>query len=239
LWTAGAEGELIDVYAAYNEYDEAQYVITQIQAWLEQGGARSDVAVLYRSNAQSRVLEERLLAADIAYRMYCGQKFFERAEIKDAMAYLRLIQSRADDAAFERIVNTPTRGIGATTLGRIREHARAGAMSLWQAASGLAENGLAARAAKSVSAFLQLIEQLAAEIAELSLPEATEKVIAATALKAYHGKDKSEKGEARKENLDELVSAARGFVPEDDDSMTPMVQFLAYASLEAGENQAG
>ncbi|HLQ86665.1 MAG TPA: DNA helicase II [Salinisphaeraceae bacterium] len=239
LWTAGAEGELIDVYAAYNEYDEAQYVITQIQAWLEQGGARSDVAVLYRSNAQSRVLEERLLAADIAYRIYGGQKFFERAEIKDAMAYLRLIQSRADDAAFERIVNTPTRGIGATTLGRIREHARAGAMSLWQAASGLAENGLAARAAKSVSAFLQLIEQLAAEIAELSLPEATEKVIAATALKAYHGKDKSEKGEARKENLDELVSAARGFVPEDDDSMTPMVQFLAYASLEAGENQAG
>src|SRR5699024_8193139 len=161
LWTQGADGEPIDVYAAYNEYDEAQYVVTQIQAWLDEGGARSDVAVLYRSNAQSRVLEERLIYADIAYRIYGGQKVFERAEIKDALAYLRLLQSRADDAAFERIVNTPTRGIGATTLERIRAHARAQDSSLWQVATVMAADGLSARAGKAVTAFIDLIDGLA------------------------------------------------------------------------------
>lgn len=239
LWTQGADGEPIDVYAAYNEYDEAQYVVTRIQAWLEQGGTRSDAAVLYRSNAQSRVLEERLIAADIAYRIYGGQKFFERAEIKDALAYLRLLQSRADDAAFERIANTPTRGIGATTLARIRDHARAQALSMWQAAGELVADGLSARAAKAVNVFAELIEALAADTEALSLHEAAEHVIAATELKAHHGKDKSEKGQARVENLDELVSAARAYTPDDDDTMAPMTQFLAYASLEAGENQAG
>ncbi|HLQ86801.1 MAG TPA: DNA helicase II, partial [Salinisphaeraceae bacterium] len=239
LWTQGADGEPIDVYAAYNEHDEAQYVVSTIQAWLHDGGARSDAAILYRSNAQSRVLEERLIAADIAYRIYGGQKFFERAEVKDALAYLRLLQSRADDAAFERIVNTPTRGIGNTTLARIRDHARGAGINMWQAAADMASHGLSARAAKAVTAFISLIDDMGTAIADLSLPEAAEHVIATTQLKAHHGKDKTEKGQARIENLDEVVSAARGYTPDDDDSMAPMTQFLAYASLEAGENQAG
>ncbi|WP_353221950.1 DNA helicase II [Salinisphaera hydrothermalis] len=239
LWTAGAEGEPIDVYAAYNEYDEAQHVVTRIQNWIAEGGARSDVAILYRSNAQSRVLEERLIAAEIPYRIYGGQKFFERAEIKDALAYLRLIQSRSDDAAFERIVNTPTRGIGNTTVDKIRTHARASAMNLWQAAYELAENGLAARAAKSVMNFIALIDELDASVEDMALHEATEHVIAVTDLKGHHGKGNDEKAEARKDNLDELVSAARAYTPDDDETMDEITQFLAYASLEAGEAQAG
>src|SRR5699024_9985074 len=147
--------------------------------------------------------------------------------------YLRLLQSRADDAAFERIVNTPARGIGNTTLARIRDHARGAGISMWQAAGEMASSGLPARAAKAVHAFIALIDDLDAAIAALSLPEAAEHVIATTQLKAHHGKDKSEKGQARTENLDVVVSAARGYTPDDDDSMTPMTQFLAYASLEA------
>src|SRR5699024_10174406 len=208
LWTQGNDGAPIDVYAAYNEYDEAQYVVGRMQAWLADGGTRSGMAVLYRSNAQSRVLEESLIAADIAYRIYGGQKFFERAEIKDALAYLRLIQSRADDAAFERIVNTPTRGIGASTLTKVREHARGNAVTLSRAAGELAADGLSARAAKAITAFRELIEQLAGATADMSLPEAAEHVIETTGLKAHHGKDKSEKAQGRIENLDELVGAA-------------------------------
>ncbi|MGB7757448.1 MAG: DNA helicase II [Salinisphaera sp.] len=243
LWTAGAEGEPIDVYAAFNEYDEAQHVVTRIQNWIADGGARSDAAILYRSNAQSRVLEERLIAAEIPYRIYGGQKFFERAEIKDALAYLRLIQSRSDDAAFERVVNTPTRGIGNTTVDKIRTHARASAMNLWQAAYELVEpgnpQGLAARAAKSVMNFITLIDELDASAEDMALHEATEHVIAVTDLKGHHGKGNDEKAEGRKDNLDELVSAARAYTADDDETMDEITQFLAYASLEAGEAQAG
>ena len=243
LWTAGAEGEPIDVYAAFNEYDEAQHVVTRIQDWINDGGTRSDAAILYRSNAQSRVLEERLIAAEIPYRIYGGQKFFERAEIKDALAYLRLIQSRADDAAFERVINTPTRGIGATTVDKIRSHARAGAMSLWQGAFDLADpgnqQGLSARAGKAVTRFIEMIDALDAAIENMSLHEAAEKVITATELKTHHGKSGDEKAEARKENLDELISAARAYSPADDETMDEITQFLSYASLEAGEAQAG
>lgn len=239
LWTAGAEGEPIDVYAAYNEYDEAQHVVGRIENWIADGGTRSDVAILYRSNAQSRVLEERLIAGEIPYRIYGGQKFFERAEIKDALAYLRLMQSRSDDAAFERVVNTPTRGIGNTTVDKIRAHARAGAMNLWQAAFELAENGLSARAAKAVMNFITLIDELDATVEGMALHEAAETAIQATELKAHHGKGNDEKAEARKDNLDELISAARAYQADDDETMDEITQFLAYASLEAGEAQAG
>ncbi|MEQ8799470.1 MAG: DNA helicase II [Salinisphaeraceae bacterium] len=239
LWTDGVEGEPIDVYAAFNEIDEAQHVVTRIRGWLDDGGTRSEVAVLYRSNAQSRVLEEQLIRGEIPYRIYGGQKFFERAEIKDAMAYLRLIMARADDAAFERIVNTPTRGIGASTVDKIRAYARAEAMSLWQAADALAREGLPGRAANAVRAFLTLIDALDAEVSDRDLREMTETVIDRSGLKAHHGKDKSEKGEARVENLDELVSAARGFVADETEPGDALTQFLAHAALEAGENQAG
>ncbi|MDA3919631.1 MAG: DNA helicase II [Salinisphaera sp.] len=243
LWTAGADGEPIDVYAAFNEYDEAQHVVGRIQHWIEDGGTRSDVAILYRSNAQSRVLEERLIAAEIPYRIYGGQKFFERAEIKDTLAYLRLIQSRADDAAFERVVNTPTRGIGNTTVDKVRAHARASAMSLWQAAFDLADpdntQGLSARAAKAVMNFILLIDELDETVEDQALHQAAETVIQTTNLKTHHGKGNDEKAEARKDNLDELISAARAYQADDDETMDEITQFLAYASLEAGEAQAG
>jgi len=239
LWTAGSDGEPIDVYAAYNEYDEAQHVVGRIQQWIADGGTRSDVAILYRSNAQSRVLEERLIASEIPYRIYGGQKFFERAEIKDALGYLRLIQSRSDDAAFERVVNTPTRGIGNTTVDKIRAHARENALNLWQAAFDLAENQLPARAGKAVMNFITLIDELDDTIEDFALHEAAETVIKATDLKAHHGKGNDEKAEARKDNLDELISAARAYQADDDETMDEITQFLAYASLEAGEAQAG
>jgi len=240
LWTDGSEGEAIDLYAAYNEYDEAEYVINQSRDWIDNGGTRSDVAILYRSNAQSRVLEEQLIRADIPYRIYGGQKFFERSEIKDAMAYLRLMNSRADDPAFERIINTPTRGIGATTVDKIRHHAREQAMSMWQAAQALAAAGLSGRAANAVQSFIDLIERMHAAAETAALPEQTRIAIHDSGLYAGHEKDKSEKAEGRLENLDELVNATVGFVANDEDeTMDPLTQFLTHAALEAGENQAG
>lgn len=240
LWTDGGEGEAIDLYSAFNEYDEAEYVVTQIREWLSGAGRRSDAAILYRSNAQSRVFEEKLIRADIPYRIYGGQKFFERAEIKDAMAYLRLMNARADDPAFERIVNMPTRGIGATTLDKIRRHARAQAMSLWQAAQALATSGLSARAAGAVQGFLDLIERMDASAKDQPLTELTRIAVHDSGLHAHHKKDKSEKAEGRLENLEELVNAAEGFVAnEEDDTMDALTQFLSHAALEAGENQAG
>jgi DNA helicase-2/ATP-dependent DNA helicase PcrA len=239
LWTDDREGEPIDVYAAFNEYDEVRYVLAQIRGWLAGGGTRSDVAILYRSNAQSRVFEEGLIQEQIPYRIYGGQKFFERAEVKDALAYLRLIASRADDAAFERIVNTPTRGIGATTVDKIRAHARARAMNLCQAAAELAAEALPARAASAVQKFLKLIDDLDGAIDGMPLHGAMEHVIEHSGLKAHHGKDKSEKGQARVENLEELVSAARGFLAVGDQAADEMTQFLSHVALEAGENQAG
>lgn len=239
LWTDGGDGDPIDLYAAYSEQDEAAYVVAQIRDWIEGGGTRSDAAILYRSNAQSRVLEEQLIRAEIPYRIYGGQKFFERAEIKDALAYLRLLTQRADDAAFERIVNTPTRGIGATTVERVRQLARGNALSMWQAIQTAIESGQAGRAANALQNFIDLIEQMDQATAGLSLHEQTEKVIKLSGLKEHHGKDKSEKGQARLENLDELITAARSFAEADDDDMDPLTQFLTHAALEAGENQAG
>lgn len=240
LWTDGNEGEAIDLYAAFNEYDEAEYVINQSRDWINGSGTRSDIAILYRSNAQSRVLEEQLIRADIPYRIYGGQKFFERAEIKDAMAYLRLMTARADDPAFERIINTPTRGIGATTVDKIRRHAREQAMSLWQAAQALASAGLSGRAANAVNGFIELIDGMEAAAQGAALPEQARIAIHDSGLYASHDKDKSEKAEARIENLDELINATVGFVSDDEDeTMDPLTQFLTHAALEAGENQAG
>src|SRR5690349_20256365 len=134
LWTDSGEGEPVDLYAAYNEIDEARFVVERIGQWVRDGGAHGECAILYRSNAQSRAFEESLLAEQIPYRVYGGMRFFERAEIKDTLAYLRLIANRADDAAFERAVNTPTRGIGERTLDEVRRRAREESIDLWQAA---------------------------------------------------------------------------------------------------------
>src|SRR5882757_8943427 len=153
LWTSGADGDRVKLYAAFNERDEADFVVNRIRDWVDRGGARREVAVLYRSNAQSRVFEEAFLNARMPYRVYGGLRFFERAEIKDALAYLRLVASRADDTSFERIVNLPTRGIGARTLDALRDSARAGGTSLWKAAVMAVHDGLSGRAASALQSF--------------------------------------------------------------------------------------
>lgn len=238
LWTSGEDGERVKLYAAFNERDEADFVVNRIREWVERGGARREIAVLYRSNAQSRVFEEAFLNARMPYRVYGGLRFFERAEIKDALAYLRLVSSRADDGSFERVVNLPTRGIGAKTLDLLRETARAHGTSLWMAAGACVQAGLAQRAAQALQIFLNLIEQLAREVQGLELHEQVDHVIQVSGLVEHFKKERGERGEARVENLLELVSAARGFTPEGETDMQPLESFLAHAVLESGEGQA-
>jgi DNA helicase-2/ATP-dependent DNA helicase PcrA len=238
LWTDGAEGESIKVYAAYNERDESDFVIGRLRDWIDQGNLRADAAILYRSNAQSRVLEEGLINAGIPYRVYGGLRFFERAEIKDALAYLRLISHRDDDSSFERIVNKPTRGIGARTVEIMRSYARANGCSMWRAAGAVASDELNGRAANAVLAFLNLIEAMSRDVAGMDLQEKVDHAIHASGLVEFFKKDKGEKSETRVENLLELVSAAQGFEPDPAQEMSPLDEFLSHAALEAGEGQA-
>jgi ATP-dependent DNA helicase UvrD/PcrA len=237
LWTSGARGEPVHLYCAYNERDEADFVLGRIQQWLSGGGLRRECAILYRSNAQSRVFEEALIQARLPYRVYGGLRFFERAEIKDALAYLRLIANRDDDASFERVVNLPVRGIGARTLDLLRETARGAGSSLWRAAGALLSNPQGgARGAAALGGFLGLIERLARDVQGLALYEQVDYVINNSGLIEHHRKDKADRGEARIENLGELVSAARGYEPEAED-LPPLQSFLAHAVLESGETQ--
>ncbi|HKJ77776.1 MAG TPA: DNA helicase II [Gammaproteobacteria bacterium] len=243
LWTEDGEGEPIRLYGAFNELEEARFVVERIEEWVEEGHRRDAVGILYRSNAQSRVLEEALMRAGIPYRVYGGQRFFERAEIKDALAYLRLVFHRDEDAAFERVVNTPTRGVGDRTVQAVRERARDEGISLWQAAGRIVEEkALAARAGNALAAFRDLIERLAADSEGLELHERVRHVIDGSGLIEHFKKEKGEKGQARIENLDELVAAARQFEMEDDPALEEapeeLAAFLAHAALEAGEGQA-
>ena len=241
LWTDGHPGEKIVLFSAFNELEEARFVSDRIAAEISRGRSVEDIAILYRSNAQSRVLEEALLRAGIAYRIHGGVRFFERAEIKDALAYLRLLSNPDDDTAFERVVNFPTRGIGDKTLDDVRALAKTQQCSLWQAALLLINNRhLPQRAATALSAFLTLIERLQAETHRLELDEQMSIVIQASGLIAHFEKSKVDKSESKLENLAELVNAAKQFRYEqtDDDELPLLVAFLAHASLEAGEMQA-
>jgi DNA helicase II / ATP-dependent DNA helicase PcrA len=235
LWTSAAGGDRVKLYAAYNERDEAEFVVTRILEWTQRGGLRREAAILYRSNAQSRSFEEALISMRVPYRVYGGLRFFERAEIKDALAYLRLIANRDDDASFERIVNLPPRGIGNRTIDNIRDAARGAGSSLWRAAGAAVAAGEGGRAATALLGFMQLIEQLTQAIAGLALHEQVDHVINASGLVGHHQKDKADRGEARVENLNELVSAARGFEPESD--LPPLQSFLSHAVLESGDTQ--
>ena len=238
LWTEGADGDPIRLYNAYNERDEADFVVGRIQEWVSQGNQRSETAVLYRSNAQSRVFEEAMLRANIPYLVYGGLRFFERAEIKDTLAYLRLMANRADDPSLERIINLPTRGIGARTVGTIREYARANAITLWDAARTNAGNQLPGRAANAVQAFLTLIDSLRADTAGLVLHEQVDYVIQNSGLIDHYKKEPPEKAETRIENLAELVSAAREFDGAgSDEELPPLEAFLSHAVLESGDTQ--
>ncbi|MFJ5392310.1 DNA helicase II [Pectobacterium sp. CHL-2024] len=240
LWTDGVEGEPISLYCAFNELDEARYVVNRIKTWQENGGALKDNAILYRSNAQSRVLEEALLQQSMPYRIYGGMRFFERQEIKDALSYLRLIANRNDDAAFERVVNTPTRGIGDRTLDVVRQTARDRQLTLWQSTRALLqEKVLAGRAAASLQRFIELIDALAYETSELPLHIQTDRAIKDSGLWSMYEQEKGEKGQARVENLEELVTATRQFsYQEEDQDLMPLQAFLSHAALEAGEGQA-
>ncbi len=240
LWTSGEDGERVKLYAAFNERDEADFVVNRIREWVTHGGARRETAVLYRSNAQSRVFEEAFLNARMPYRVYGGLRFFERAEIKDTLAYLRLIASRADDTSFERVVNLPVRGIGAKTLDTVRDFARGHSTSLWNGALSCVQSGLPQRAAVALQAFMDLIDKLAREVQGLELHEQVDHVIQMSGLIEHFKKEKGERGEGRIENLLELVSAARGFSPETEAEaeLSPLESFLAHAVLESGEGQA-
>ncbi|MFP1724160.1 DNA helicase II [Lonsdalea quercina] len=240
LWTDGVEGDPISLYCAFNELDEARFVVSRIKAWQEMGGSLNECAILYRSNAQSRVLEEALLQQSLPYRIYGGMRFFERQEIKDALAYLRLIANRNDDAAYERVVNTPTRGIGDRTLEVVRQAARDRQLTLWQATRALLqEKVLAGRAAGALQRFLELVDALANDTAEQPLHVQTDRVIKDSGLWSMYEQEKGEKGQTRIENLEELVTATRQYsYQEEDQDLMPLQAFLSHAALEAGEGQA-
>ncbi len=250
LWTDMGDGEPIQLYAGYNEIDEARYIVERIKSWSDSGNLYSESAILYRSNAQSRVLEEALLRAQMPYRIYGGQRFFERVEIRNVLAYMRLVGNRDADAAFERVVNTPPRGIGGKSVAEIRLLARAAGIPLWQAATKILDEGLlTGRARKAIAVFLGMIETLDEQTAEADLGELVEVVIEASGLKDYHAKEGGERGQARVENMAELVTAAKTYDPSEDyvfdadpdeqeaPRLSVLDDFLSHAALEAGEGQ--
>jgi len=240
LWTSDDDGEPISIYSAFNDYDEVRYVTNQLQTWKSAGNKLSECAILYRSNAQSRLFEEQLMAQQIPYHIYGGQRFFDRLEIKDSIAYLRLMNNHQDDAAFERIVNKPKRKIGNTSLDKIRICARDQGYTLWQASQYLIENnGLSPAAKSSLSAFLDLINRFKNETSELPLFQIVDHIVDHSGLTAMFEAEKGEKSRSRIENLQELVSATKSFVvPEEEQDMDELTAFLAYAALESGDNQA-
>ncbi len=239
LWTALGQGAPVSVYAAYSGVDEAVFVIERIKKLVDEDMRPSDCAILYRSNAQSRLFEELLVRAAIPYRVYGGLRFFERAEIKDALAYLRLTVNRHDNTAFERVINVPTRGIGARTVEVLRAEAVRSNQSLWTAAQALCAAGaLSGKAATAVRGFLGLIEHLATQSAGQPLDAAVEQLVGGSGLLEFYREEGRDRGEARRENLEELISAARFFVSEDAEGRD-ILGFLAHAALEAGEGQAG
>jgi len=241
LWTDGNDGEPISVYAGFNELDEARFIVSKIKDWLNQGNALKDTAILYRNNAQSRVLEEALLHQGTPYRIYGGLRFFERQEIKDALGYLRMMNHPHDDAAFERVVNTPTRGMGEKTLSQVREAARTHNCSMWQASQLLInENALKGRALNALQSFVLLVTELEQATVDEPLEKHADVAIRQSGLYAMYQAERGEKAQARLENLEELVTACKQFtVPDEAEEMTPLSAFLAHASLEAGETQAG
>ena len=246
LWTAGERGEPISVYAGFNDLDEARFIVDTIKERVDEGCRRQDVAILYRSNAQSRVLEETLIRQGMPYRIYGGQRFYERLEIKNALAYLRLLLNRDDDASLERIINVPARGIGTRTVELLREHARMAEVSLWQALhDGLSNGSFKGRAGTALQAFANLIEGLDNAAAGMALHEIIAYGIETSGLIEHHRSEKGEKGQARVENLEELINAARGFTqgdvfdpPEAGEGMVALEAFLAEAALNAGEHEA-
>ena len=238
LWTADAEGEPVRAFAAPSDIDEAAFIVDVVNGLVADGVSPAEIAVLYRSNAQSRVVEHALFNAGMPYRVYGGMRFFERAEVKHALAYLRLIASPADDGAFLRVINFPPRGIGARSIETLQERAQATGSSLWQTAC---SQPVAGRAGSSVAAFVGLIESMRNATHGLPLPEAVDHVVHASGLLAHYTGEKD--GQERVDNLQELINAADGFLRETEREIgeggdDPLMSFLSHAALEAGETQA-
>ena len=244
LWTDLGKGEVIDLYNGSNEYDESDFIVNYLQRWKEtitdenQPRKFEDIAILYRSNAQSRVLEEALIRSNIAYRIYGGQRFYERLEIRNALAYLRLIETPEDDSAIERILNVPPRSIGLRTVEKLREVARDHNFTLWQAINKAVDNNLfSGKTLQALLSFQQLVNSLQSAQQDLLLHELLEQMLEQTGLLNYHAQEKGERGEARVENLKELISACQVFKTDTQDG-TVLAAFLAEASLDAGDRQA-
>lgn len=244
LWSAQEKGELLGVYGSHSEFDEAFFVGETIEGLLSETTKADEIAILYRSNAQSRLLEEALLKRSIPYQIYGGLRFFERMEIKDVLAYARLVNNRHDDIGFERVVNTPTRGMGLKTINLIRNYAQMEQSSLWQAGQNLVKAGkLSNRAATSLAAFVNMVDELEnnsfnGQDKEQNLANLFADIIERTALKDHYLKEPPEKAQTRLENLDELINAAEMFEISDEDlalGLTPLSSFLAQVSLDAGD----
>jgi DNA helicase II / ATP-dependent DNA helicase PcrA len=234
LWTSAGKGEPVRIYDAYNDTDEAQFIVDEVNMLQNEGMALGDIALLYRSNAQSRILEHTLFSANIPYRVYGGLRFFERAEIKHALAYMRLIANANDDTALLRVINFPARGIGARSLEQLQEVARNQNISLWAAAT---------QATGKIAQFVSLIREMIDQAYGISLAEVAELATTMSGLKTHYQNDKE--GEDRIANLEELVTAAVAFSNQDfgnhnnvEEEVDLMTQFLNHASLEAGEHQA-
>ncbi|HVQ62720.1 MAG TPA: 3'-5' exonuclease, partial [Burkholderiales bacterium] len=229
LWTSAGHGEPVRIYEAQSDGYEANWLAEEVQS-LKRGGLRlADIGVLYRSNAQSRIIEHALFSAGIPYRVYGGLRFFERLEIKHALAYLRLAANPDDDGAFLRVANFPARGIGARTLEQLQDAAKAGGTSLYKAAA-----ALTGKAGSAITLFLRVVDSLRAETQGLPLPETVEVMLEKSGLVAHYKAERD--GADRVENLNELVNAAAAFIGEAEEQ--DLSAFLAHASLESGENQA-
>ena len=249
LWTECDEGDPLSLYEAFNEQDEARFIVDRLQEWSNNGNLRKESAILYRSNAQSRELEDALLRVGMPYLIYGGHRFYERLEIKNALSYLRLVVNRNDDTAVERIINVPVRGIGGRTLDTIRNAARENGDSLWgSCVRCINESILSSRAANSVLAFLELIDKLESGSSGMELHQKAEHVIVQSGLINHHEKEGGEKARSRIENLEELVNACSNFdaqelIADEDEgidltSNSFLKAFLDQASLDAGDTQA-
>jgi len=249
LWTECDEGDPLSLYEAFNEQDEARFIVDRLQEWSNNGNLRKESAILYRSNAQSRELEDALLRVGMPYLIYGGHRFYERLEIKNALSYLRLVVNRNDDTAVERIINVPVRGIGGRTLDTIRNAARENGDSLWgSCVRCINESILSPRAANSVLAFLELIDKLESGSSGMELHQKAEHVIIQSGLINHHEKEGGEKARSRIENLEELVNACSNFdaqelIADEDEgidltSNSFLKAFLDQASLDAGDTQA-
>ena len=242
LWTEKLEGEQIVLYQAYNEQDEARFVADVLKDWMNKGEMYEDAAVLYRSNAQSRALEEALLRSSIPYRIYGGQRFYERLEIKNAIAYLKVIFNHSDNPAFERSISNPTRGVGEKTLAKIRGAAKQHNISYIKASAKLVDEGsISGRGGAGLSSYLQFILRCKEFIEENPLSDLMEEIIKTSGLVAYHAKEPGEKGKTRVENLEELVSATANFeqsIKEDKPNKEIAEQYLDMISLDSGDRQA-